>query len=138
MGDLPGAWYAHAELLERSFRPRATLLSPFDDLVSDRDHAEELFDFRFRLEIYVPKAKREFGYFVMPILHGDRLIGRIDPRFDRASGVLHVNAVFAEPGAPASAGPSVARSIRELASWLGAADLRFARRVPAAWRSDLT
>lgn len=138
VGDLPGSWYAHAELLERSFRPRTTLLSPFDDLVSDRDHAEELFDFRFRLEIYVPKTKREFGYFVMPILHGDRLIGRIDPRFDRASGVLHVNAVFAEPGAPASAGPSVARSIRELASWLGAADLRFGRRVPAAWRSDLT
>jgi uncharacterized protein YcaQ len=138
IGDLNGEWYAHAELLERSFRPRTTLLSPFDDLISDRDHTEELFDFFFRLEIYVPKAKREFGYFVMPILHGDRLIGRIDPRFDRASGVLHVNAVFAEPGAPASAGPSVARSIRELASWLGAADLRFARRVPAAWRSDLT
>ena len=63
----------------------------------------------------------------MPILHGDRLIGRIDPRFDRATGVLDVNAVFAEPDAPASAGPSVARSIRELASWLGASDVGFTR-----------
>ena len=138
VADLKGEWYAHAEVVERPFRPRTVLLSPFDDLISDRDHAEELFDFHFRLEIYVPKAKREFGYFVMPILHGDRLIGRIDPRFDRATGILHVNAVFAEPGAPASAGPSVTRSIHELASWLGAADVRFTRRMPAAWRSDLT
>ena len=119
---------------ERSFRPRTTLLSPFDDLVSDRDHAEALFDFRFRLEIYVPKAKREFGYFVMPILHGDRLIGRIDPRFDRATEILHVNAVYAEAGAPASAGPAVRRAIDELGGWLGAGDIRFARKVPRAWR----
>ena len=87
------------------------LLSPFDDLVSDRDHTEQLFGFRFRLEIYVPKAKREFGYFVLPILHGDRLIGRVDPRFDRATGVLNVNAVYAEEGAPpARARPFGARS----------------------------
>ena len=138
VGDLKGEWYAHAEILERPFRPRTTLLSPFDDLISDRDHAEELFDFHFRLEIYVPKPKRKHGYFVMPILYGDRIIGRIDPRFDRATGILHVNGVFAEAGAPPSAGPSVARSIHELASWLGAADVHFSRRVPTAWRSDLT
>ena len=138
VGDLKGEWYAHAEILERAFRPRTTLLSPFDDLVSDRDHAKALFDFRFRLEIYVPKTKREFGYFVMPILHGDRLIGRIDPSLDRSTGILRVNAVFAEPGAPGSVGPAIGRSIHELASWLGASDVRFTRRVPAAWRSDLT
>ncbi|MEP6759437.1 MAG: crosslink repair DNA glycosylase YcaQ family protein [Actinomycetota bacterium] len=137
VSDLKGDWYAHAEILERSFRPRVTLLSPFDDLISDRDHTEELFGFRFRLEIYVPKTKREFGYFVLPILHGDRLIGRIDPRFDRATGVLHVNAVFAEDGTPATTGPSVSRAIHELAAWLGARDIQFTRRMPAAWRRAL-
>ncbi|MGZ5297527.1 MAG: DNA glycosylase AlkZ-like family protein, partial [Actinomycetota bacterium] len=70
VGELKGPWYVHADVLDRSFRPRTTLLSPFDDLVSDRDHTEQLFGFRFRLEIYVPKVKREYGYFVLPILHG--------------------------------------------------------------------
>jgi uncharacterized protein YcaQ len=135
---VPGAWFAHAELLEQPFRPRTVLLSPFDDLVSDRDHTEALFDFFFRLEIYVPKANRRWGYFVLPILHGDRLIGRIDPRFDRRRGVLHVNAVFAEDGAPASAGPAVATAIRELAGWLGAQDIAFTKRMPASWRGALT
>ncbi len=138
VGDLKGPWYVHADLLERSFRPRTTLLSPFDDLVSDRDHAEQLFGFRFRLEIYVPKAKREYGYFVLPILHGDRLIGRIDPKFDRATGVLHVHAVHAERGARATAGPAVRRTIEELGDWLRASDIRFTRKVPSAWRSQLT
>jgi hypothetical protein len=129
--------YVHAEIWERTFRPRTTLLSPFDDLVSDRDHTEQLFDFLFRLEIYVPKAKRRFGYFVMPILHGDRLIGRIDPRFDKAAKVLHVNAVYAEEEAPASAGPAISGAIIELGEWLGASDIRFTRKVPAIWRTEL-
>ncbi len=135
VGDLKGPWFVHADLLDRPFRPRTTLLSPFDDLVSDRDHTERLFGFRFRLEIYVPKAKREFGYFVLPILHGDRLIGRIDPRFDRATEVLDVNAVYAQEGAPADAGAAVRRSIDGLAAWLGARDVRFTQKVPASWRS---
>lgn len=131
-------WFVHADVLERSFRPRTVLLSPFDDLISDRAHTEQLFDFFFRLEIYVPKAKRRYGYFVMPILHGDRLIGRIDPRFDRSTGILHVNAVHAEEGAPASAGPAVRRTIDQLAAWRGAEEVRFGRTVPRAWRSSLT
>jgi uncharacterized protein YcaQ len=133
----PGDWFAHADVLARPFRPRTVLLSPFDDLVSDRDRTERLFGFRFRLEIYVPKAKREYGYFVLPILHGDRLIGRIDPRFDRATRVLHVHAVHAEPDAPSGAGGAVARALRELAAWLGATDVRFGRRPPAIWRASL-
>jgi len=130
-------WFVHAEVLRRPFRPRTTLLSPFDDLISDRDHTEQLFDFFFRLEIYVPKAERQFGHFVMPILHGDRLIGRVDPRLDKATKVLHVNAVYAEEGAPASAGPAVSRAIRELGGWIGASDIRFTRKVPAMWRAAL-
>jgi uncharacterized protein YcaQ len=136
--DLKGPWYAHADVVDHPFRPRTTLLSPFDDLVSDRDHTEALFDFRFRIEIYVPKAKREFGYFVLPILYGDRLIGRVDPRFDRATGVFHVNAVYAQEGAPADAGAAVRRTIQELADWRGATEVRFTREVPAIWRSQLT
>jgi hypothetical protein len=132
-----GEWFAHGDLLDRSFRPRTTLLSPFDDLISDRDHTEQLFDFLFRLEIYVPKAKRTYGYFVMPLLHGDRLIGRIDARFDRATGVLHVNAVHAEPAAPADAGTAVRRAIEELANWRGATEIRFERKMPTIWRHAL-
>ena len=134
-----GEWYAHAELLDHPFRPRTVLLSPFDDLVSDRDHTEALFDFFFRLEIYVPVAQRRWGYFVLPILHGDRLIGRIDPRFDRAAGVLNVHAVHAEDDAPASAGAAVARALHELAGWLGARDVAFTDRgqVARAWRRAL-
>ena len=115
----PGLWWSHADVLDEDFRPRTVLLSPFDRLIHDRARTEALFDFRFRLEIYVPKAKREFGYFVMPILHGDKLIGRIDPLLDRAAGVLRINEVHAEPDAPADAWPAVRRQIDELAAWLG-------------------
>jgi len=134
---LPGEWLAHAELLERAFRPRTVLLSPFDRLVHDRRRTEELFGFRFRLELYVPPAERVHGYFAMPILHGDRLIGRLDPRFDRKEGVLRVNAVHSEPDAPASAGRTVAHTVAELGAWLGADDIVYGRRLPSAWRREL-
>jgi uncharacterized protein len=130
---LPGGWVAHRDLLDTRFRGRVTLLSPFDDLISDRERTERLFDFRFRLEIYVPKAKREFGYFVLPILRGDRLVGRIDPLYDRKAGVLHVNAVYAEPGATPSDWPPAKRAIDELAGWLGVDDVVWPS-LPAVWR----
>ena len=128
-----GSWWAHAEVLDRAFRPRTVLLSPFDRLAHDRARTEELFGFRFRLEIYVPKAKREYGYFVMPILHGDRLVGRIDPVFDREANVLRVSAVYAEPDAPREAWPAIERQIDDLAAWLGADGVSFGTR-PAVWR----
>ncbi|RMF02606.1 MAG: winged helix-turn-helix domain-containing protein, partial [Chloroflexi bacterium] len=103
----PGEWYIHAEdaplvgqLDNSGWQPRTVLLSPFDNLICDRARTELMWDFHFRIEIYVPKAKRQYGYYVLPILHGDRLIGRIDPKMDRKSGTLHVNAVYAEPDAP--------------------------------------
>ena len=77
---------------------RTTLLSPFDRLIHDRDRAEALWGFFYRLEMYVPKAKRQYGYYVLPVLHGDRIVGRIDPVFDRKSRVLTVNAVYPEDG----------------------------------------
>lgn len=130
---LPGTRWAHAEALDRAFRPRTVLLSPFDQLIHDRARAEEMFGFRFRLEIYVPKAKREYGYFVMPILHGDRVVGRLDPGFDRGANVLRVRAVFAEPDAPRDAWPAIRKQIDELAAWLGAEGVEIGA-VPDVWR----
>ena len=117
--------------------PQVTFLSPFDRLVHDRARAEALWGFHYRLEMYVPKAKREYGYYVLPILRGDRLIGRIEPAFDRKTGVLHVRGVFAEPGAPAGAGAGIASATRRLAKWLGATEIVYPRKVPAAWRKAL-
>jgi uncharacterized protein YcaQ len=130
---VPGVRWAHAEALDRTFRPRTALLSPFDQLIHDRARAEELFGFRFRLEIYVPKAKRRYGYFVMPILHGDRVVGRLDPAFDRKDNVLRVRAAFAEPDAPREAWPAIRAQIDGLASWLGADGVELGD-VPRIWR----
>jgi uncharacterized protein len=130
---LRGRWVTHRDLLDATFRGRTTLLSPFDDLISDRDRTERLFDFRFRLEIYVPKAKREYGYFVLPILRGDRLVGRIDPLFDRRAGVLRINAVYAEPEARPSDLAAAKMGIDRLGAWLGAGEIAYPQ-LPAVWR----
>ncbi len=145
IGDWKGEWYIHAEdmalldgLRRAEHPPRTTLLSPFDNLICDRPRTAQMFDFDFKIEIYVPRAKRQWGYYVLPILHGERLIGRIDPEMDREAGRLTVNAVFAEPGAPRSAGRALAGAIEELAAFLGARDIRYnARRVPSAWKRAL-
>jgi len=129
---------AHPEAVDGSVPgTRVTFLSPFDGLVKNRDRAEALWDFFYRLEMYVPKAKREYGYYVLPILRGDRLVGRIEPAFDRKTGVLRVLGVFAQPGAPASAGPGIAAATRRLAKWLGATDIVYPRTVPPIWKKAL-
>jgi uncharacterized protein YcaQ len=115
-----GEWRAHGGASAERVPLRTTFLSPFDRLVHDRDRAEALFGFRYRLEMYVPKAKREYGYYVLPILRGDRLIGRIEPVFDRKSGVLRVQSLHWEPGAKPV---SLTKPLRELARWLGAASI---------------
>jgi uncharacterized protein YcaQ len=83
-------WLAHPEASDGAVPDRVTLLSPFDRLIHDRNRTEALFEFRYRLEMYVPRAKREYGYYVLPILVGDRLVGRVEPRFNRKTGTLEV------------------------------------------------
>lgn len=141
-GLLPGPYFVHrddlallAKLQDGAWSPRTTLLSPFDNLICDRDRTEVLFDFYFRIEIYVPKAKREFGYYVLPVLHGDRLIGRVDSKMDRKAGKLHIFNVYAEDGAPDGVAvvTAVADAITSLARFLGAKEIVWGN-VPAMWR----
>lgn len=117
---LPGERFVHVDALpaldEKPAR-RTTFLSPFDPLIRNRERTEALWGFRYRIEIYVPAAKREYGYFVLPILRGDKLIGRIDPVFDRKVGVLRVNNVWWEPGAQKV---SLEQPLRSLARFVGA------------------
>jgi uncharacterized protein len=141
---LPGAWFVHGddvELLDRieagEWEPRTTMLSPFDNLIRDRARMEALFGFDYRMEIYVPKPKRRWGYYVLPVLDGDRLIGRVDPQLDRAGGRLIVNAVHAEDDVPARSGRSVRECLEELAGFLGAAEIEFAGPVPSPWERSL-
>jgi uncharacterized protein len=135
--DRTRRFVAHPEAEDGRVGSRVTFLSPFDGLVKNRDRAEALWDFFYRLEMYVPKSKREYGYYVLPILRGDRVIGRIEPVFDRKTKVLRVESVFAEPGAPKSGGSGIAAAVRRLGKWLGAEDVTYSRRVPALWRDAL-
>lgn len=118
------AVYSSTRLLDRiesgDFEPRTTLLSPFDNLIYDRNRTLALWGFDFKLEIYVPKSKR-WGYFVMPLLHGDRIIARFDLAADRKGGVLNLNGERWEPGWEGSRRPvrATKRALDELASFLG-------------------
>lgn len=140
----PGIWYIHTAdmpLLDQiqagEWQPRTTLLSPFDNLICDRARTAGLFNFEFRIEIYVPKDKRKYGYFVLPILHGDQLIGRIDPLMNRKQKILNVNAIYAEPDAPMNraAAQSIASAVESLAAFLGAKIIDYnTERIPKAWK----
>jgi uncharacterized protein YcaQ len=108
-----GEWRAHPDVSDAPVPDRVTLLSPFDRLVHDRDRAEALFGFRYRLEMYVPRAQREYGYYVLPILVGDRLVGRVEPRFDRKTRKLEVLGAWGETS-------RLDEALAELGRFLGA------------------
>ena len=121
------------------FEPRMSLLPPFDTLLGNQSRGNLLFGFDYIREQFLPKEKRRYGLYVLPILWGARFIGRIDPRLDKETGTLVINSVHAEPGAPTD--PAVASEIRatiaRLASFVGARRVSYPSRVPAAWRSSL-
>jgi uncharacterized protein len=122
----PGRWYTHRDLLDASFRGRTVALSPFDDLITDRTRTQRLFDMYYRIEIYVPKAKR-WGYFVLPVLRDDRLVGRIDPAWDRHENGLRINAWQMQPDTDAADRDAVHEAIDELARWLRVGDVSLPR-----------
>ncbi len=110
-----GGLVAHPDAEDGPVPERTTFLSPFDRLVHDRDRAELLWSFYYRLEMYVPAAKREYGYYVLPVLRGDRLVGRIEPVFDRKKRELKVKGVWWEPGQKEI---DLAEPLAELERWL--------------------
>jgi uncharacterized protein len=113
-----GRLVAHPDAVDAPVAPtRTTFLSPFDRLVHDRNRAEALWSFYYRLEMYVPKAKREYGYYVLPILRGDRVIGRIEPLHDRKTGELRVLGTWWEDGVRPV---SLTKPLRDLGRFLGA------------------
>ena len=106
-------WLAHPDATDGPVPDRATLLSPFDRLIHDRDRTEALWDFFYRLEMYVPKAKREHGYYVLPLLVGDRLVGRAEPVFDAKTKTLRVLGAWGDTD-------RLPEALDDLAAWLGA------------------
>jgi len=139
-------WYVHADAMaeleairEGDWEGRTALLSPFDNLINDRRLTERLWGFAFRNEMYVPKAKREYGYYLLPIVHGDRLVGRTSPRFDRNQGVLLVEGLYLEADVKPTAAlyKAITGEIADLAAFVGAGDIEYGEAVPEPWRPKL-
>jgi uncharacterized protein len=113
-----GTWRVDPSLLGQPFSGRAALLSPFDRLLHDRRRTVELFGFDYQLEMYKPAAKRRWGYFALPILHGDRLVGKLDATADRRAGVLRVDAIHQDVPFDRTVTAAVDDEIKDLAHWL--------------------
>lgn len=116
---VPGEWRVDPAYLDGGFEGRTALLSPFDRLVHDRLRAQELFDFEYTLEMYKPAAQRRWGYYALPILHGDRLVGKLDAAVDRKAGVLRVNAIHEDVRFTRAMAKAVQAELQDLAAWLG-------------------
>ena len=113
-----GSWRVDPELLDREFTGRAALLSPLDRLVYDRKRMTEIFEYDYQLEMFKPAAKRRWGYWALPILYGDRLVGKLDATADRKAGVLLVDAIHQDVPFTKAMTAGVLQEIKDLAGWL--------------------
>lgn len=118
IAGIRGEWRVDPAQLGQRFTGRAALLSPIDRLLYDRRRMDELFDFDYQLEMYKPAAKRRWGYFALPILYGDRLVGKVDATTDHKAGVLRVDAIHRDVEFSATMSTAVDRELRDLARWL--------------------
>ena len=114
-----GEWRVDPAALGEDFEGRTALLSPFDRLVHDRVRAEELFDFEYTLEMYKPAAKRRWGYYALPVLHQDSLVGKVDANADREASVLRVHAIHEDVRFTRTMAKAVQAELEDLAAWLG-------------------
>lgn len=115
----PRTWRIDPTMLDQPFTGRTALLSPFDRLIHDRQRAQELFDFEYVLEMYKPAAQRRWGYFALPIMHGDRLVGKLDAKADRKAGILQVNAIHEDVSFDRATATAVRTEVENLADWFG-------------------
>jgi uncharacterized protein YcaQ len=113
-----GTWRVEPSLLGQPFSGRAALLSPFDRMIYDRKRMTEIFEFDYQLEMYKPAASRRWGYYALPILYGDRLVGKLDATADRAAGVLRVDAIHQDVTFTKAMTAAVGKEIEDLARWL--------------------
>jgi len=130
--DVDG-WAAPAYLPAGQTIPRrdrgTALLCPFDPLIFFRPRVQRLFDFHYRIEIYVPALKRQFGYYIWPFLLDGRLVGRVDLKAERTRDALHVVGAFAEPGQDKDrVAKSLAAELRTMANWLGLTEVTVGER----------
>jgi hypothetical protein len=121
-----GGWRLDPRACAEDFDGRTALLSPFDRLIHDRVRAKDLFDFEYYLEMYKPKATRRWGYFALPVLHHDRLVGKVDATADRRASLLRVHAVHQDVRFTRAITAAVRAELAALAQWLGLDDVRFA------------
>lgn len=115
----PGGWRVDPAAIGQPFAGRTALLSPFDRLIHDRQRTLELFDFEYVLEMYKPKAQRRWGYFALPVLHNDRLVGKIDATAERKNAILRVHAIHQDIPFTGAITRAVHAELAALASWLG-------------------
>ncbi|MEO5624929.1 MAG: crosslink repair DNA glycosylase YcaQ family protein [Dokdonella sp.] len=134
----------HAELARTAAANRlranhTTLLSPFDPVVWDRERASTMFGFAYRIECYTPEPKRKYGYYVLPILHRGRLVGRLDAKAHRADGVFEVKALYLEDGVVATPAlaDAIADAIQRCADWHATAQVKIERCSPKNFRNEL-